>query len=122
MRSMHGSSRPSTGRARSSCPTHGFVAATRCELRSATFGPKSVIWRGHGRSCDAKRPHSMIDADGLRPVIAERLATTVERLRTLDLDDERYRPEVPAAIVDAGLHRICLPVEAGGLGAGLREV
>jgi alkylation response protein AidB-like acyl-CoA dehydrogenase len=61
------------------------------------------------------------DADGLRPELAQRLTAAVERLYALDLEEERFRPEVPAAIVDAGLHTICLPTDAGGLGAGMHE-
>ncbi|TME84306.1 MAG: acyl-CoA dehydrogenase [Chloroflexi bacterium] len=62
------------------------------------------------------------ESGGLRSGIAGKLADAVERLRALNLEDERFRPEVPAALVGAGLHAICLPADAGGLGAGMREV
>jgi alkylation response protein AidB-like acyl-CoA dehydrogenase len=75
--------------------------------------------RGHGSFCGEKLPRSM--SEGLGPEVVERLTAAVDRLRALDLDDERYRPEVPAALVEAGLHTICLPADAGGLGAGVRE-
>ncbi|PYO16301.1 MAG: acyl-CoA dehydrogenase [Gemmatimonadetes bacterium] len=63
-------------------------------------------------------------AEGLRSEVASRLDDALDRLRGLRLGldaEEVYRPEVPAALVAAGLHTICLPVDAGGLGAGLKE-
>jgi alkylation response protein AidB-like acyl-CoA dehydrogenase len=48
------------------------------------------------------------------------LATTLERLRALDLGDA-FDPRAAATIVETGLHRLVVPVEAGGLGATMLE-
>ncbi len=48
------------------------------------------------------------------------LATTVECLRALDLGDT-FDPRAAATIVATGLHRLVVPVDAGGLGASLAE-
>ncbi len=44
----------------------------------------------------------------------------IARLRALDLGDA-FEPRAAAAIVGTGLHRLCVPVSAGGLGASMVE-
>lgn len=56
----------------------------------------------------------------MRPEIAAALAAAVDDLRTLDLGDV-FDPQAAAAIVDAGLHRLCIPASAGGLDASMVE-
>ena len=56
----------------------------------------------------------------MRPTIAAALAAAIERLSTLDLGDA-FDPRGAAAIVDAGLHRLCVPASAGGLDASMAE-
>lgn len=52
------------------------------------------------------------------PLIKATLDDASARLRALDLGDA-FEPRAAAAIVGAGLHRLCVPVSAGGLGASL---
>jgi len=56
----------------------------------------------------------------MRAAIATALEDAIERLRALDLGDA-FDPRASAAIVDAGLHRLCVPASAGGLEASLSE-
>lgn len=56
----------------------------------------------------------------MRPEIATALDLATDRLRELELDD-RFEPRAAAAIVEAGLHRLCVPASAGGLGASMVE-
>jgi alkylation response protein AidB-like acyl-CoA dehydrogenase len=56
----------------------------------------------------------------MRPEIAAALDRATERLQALELDD-RFEPRAAAAIVEAGLHRLCVPASAGGLGASMVE-
>jgi alkylation response protein AidB-like acyl-CoA dehydrogenase len=56
----------------------------------------------------------------LRPEIDERLADAIARLEALDLGDA-FEPRAAAAIVDAGLHTLPVPIPFGGLGATLSE-
>jgi alkylation response protein AidB-like acyl-CoA dehydrogenase len=48
------------------------------------------------------------------------LEATLGRLRALDLGD-RFDPRAADVIVDGGLHRLCVPTSAGGLGATMTE-
>ena len=57
---------------------------------------------------------------GLEPTISERLAQAIAAIEAIDPGD-RYDPSVPAALTASGLHLLCLPREAGGLGGGLVE-
>jgi alkylation response protein AidB-like acyl-CoA dehydrogenase len=50
--------------------------------------------------------------------IARALSATLERLAALELGDA-FEPRAAAAIVESGLHRLVVPVEAGGLGASM---
>ena len=52
--------------------------------------------------------------------IDDALASTLERLRGLGLGDA-FDPRAAQAIVEGGLHRLTVPVEAGGLGASMVE-
>jgi alkylation response protein AidB-like acyl-CoA dehydrogenase len=52
--------------------------------------------------------------------IAAALEDAIERLGPLELGDA-FEPQAAAAIVGAGLHRLCVPTDAGGLGASMRE-
>jgi alkylation response protein AidB-like acyl-CoA dehydrogenase len=52
------------------------------------------------------------------PAIPGRLARAVAAIEVIDPGD-RYDPAVPAALIASGLHLLCLPREAGGLGGGL---
>ena len=56
----------------------------------------------------------------VRAEIVEPLEAAIRDLRDLDLG-EAFEPRAAAALVDAGLHRSCVPVEAGGLGATMVE-
>lgn len=56
----------------------------------------------------------------MRQEIATPLEATAARLRELDLGD-RFDPAAAAAIVGSGLHALCVPVSAGGLGASMTE-
>lgn len=56
----------------------------------------------------------------MRDAIAEPLATALTRLRALEPGDA-FDPRAAEALVDAGLHRLCVPSEAGGLGASMVE-
>ncbi|MFP5342103.1 MAG: acyl-CoA dehydrogenase family protein [Candidatus Limnocylindria bacterium] len=56
----------------------------------------------------------------MTPAIRAALDLALERLGELELGDA-FEPRASAAIVDAGLHRLCVPTEAGGLGASLVE-
>ncbi len=58
--------------------------------------------------------------DSLPPKIAEALAEGLELLRPLAGEDSFY-PSIPAALVRAGLHRLPVPVDAGGLGGRLTD-
>lgn len=53
-----------------------------------------------------------------RPSIGGTLARAIERIRALEPGDT-FDPRVPAALVDVGLHRLPVPVAAGGLGASM---
>ena len=48
------------------------------------------------------------------------LADALERLRALELGDA-FEPRAAAAIVGSGLHRLVVPVAAGGFGARMAE-
>jgi alkylation response protein AidB-like acyl-CoA dehydrogenase len=52
--------------------------------------------------------------------LADRLALAVAAIEAIDPGDG-YDPAVPAAIVSSGLHLLCLPTAAGGLGYGMPE-
>ena len=56
----------------------------------------------------------------MRPEIAAALDDAVARLAGLDLGDD-FDPRAAAAIVGSGLHRLCVPASAGGLGATMTE-
>jgi alkylation response protein AidB-like acyl-CoA dehydrogenase len=56
----------------------------------------------------------------MRATIAQPLATAVEGLRALDLGDA-FEPRAAEVIVDSGLHRLCVPETAGGLGASMGQ-
>jgi alkylation response protein AidB-like acyl-CoA dehydrogenase len=56
----------------------------------------------------------------MRPEIEAALSAAIGELGALDLGDA-FDPRAAAAIVEAGLHRLCVPVEAGGLGASMAE-
>ena len=57
----------------------------------------------------------------LSPELATALAKGIDALRPL-AGREEFDPAVPGALVESGLHRIPVPVAAGGFGAGLSEV
>ena len=59
-------------------------------------------------------------ARDMTPEIAAALEDAIERLRALELGDA-FEPRAAEAIVGAGLHRLCVPTDAGGLGASLAE-
>jgi alkylation response protein AidB-like acyl-CoA dehydrogenase len=50
--------------------------------------------------------------------IDDALRAAIERLEALDLGDT-FDPRAPAEVRSAGLHRLTVPREAGGLGAGM---
>jgi alkylation response protein AidB-like acyl-CoA dehydrogenase len=52
--------------------------------------------------------------------IGTNLGDAIERLRALELGDD-FEPAAAAAIVDSGLHRLCVPASSGGLGGSLSE-
>ena len=52
--------------------------------------------------------------------IDDRLAQALAAIEAIDPADG-YDPAVPAALISSGLHLLCLPSEAGGLGGGLVE-
>src|ERR1700690_2769371 len=54
----------------------------------------------------------------IEPAISDRLGRAIAAIEGIDPAD-RYDPAVPAALVAGGLHLLCLPREAGGLGGGL---
>jgi alkylation response protein AidB-like acyl-CoA dehydrogenase len=54
----------------------------------------------------------------MTPEARAALDDAVARLQALDLGDE-YDPRAPDAIVAAGLHRLIVPIDDGGSGAGL---
>jgi alkylation response protein AidB-like acyl-CoA dehydrogenase len=56
----------------------------------------------------------------MRASIATALEDALERLAALELGDA-FDPRAAAALVDAGLHRLCVPASAGGLEASLAE-
>lgn len=56
----------------------------------------------------------------VRKEIETALGVATDGLRELDLGDT-FEPRAAAAIVDAGLHRLCVPASAGGLGATMAE-
>jgi alkylation response protein AidB-like acyl-CoA dehydrogenase len=56
----------------------------------------------------------------MRAEIAAALETVVAGLRGLDLGDA-FEPRAARVIVDAGLHRLCVPSDVGGLGATMAE-
>ncbi len=56
----------------------------------------------------------------VEPAIAATLDDAVARLRDLGLGDA-FEPRAAAAIVSAGLHRLCVPHSAGGLGATMAD-
>lgn len=56
----------------------------------------------------------------VRKEIETMLGKVIDRLRALDLGDT-FEPRAAAAIVEAELHRLCVPVSAGGLGASAAE-
>jgi alkylation response protein AidB-like acyl-CoA dehydrogenase len=56
----------------------------------------------------------------VRPAIEGPLTDAVRGLRALDLGDA-YDPRAADVLVSSGLHALCVPVEAGGLGATMVE-
>ncbi|MEX1172712.1 MAG: acyl-CoA dehydrogenase family protein [Chloroflexota bacterium] len=56
----------------------------------------------------------------MRPEIATACDGAIDRLCGLDLRDA-FEPAAAAAIVESGLHRLCVPASAGGLGATMAE-
>ena len=56
----------------------------------------------------------------MRASIESALGDAVARLRALELGDA-HTPDAAAAIVASGLHRLCVPADAGGHGATLAE-
>jgi alkylation response protein AidB-like acyl-CoA dehydrogenase len=56
----------------------------------------------------------------MRPSIGAPLEGVAARLRALALGDA-CEPRAAAAIVESGLHRVCVPTDAGGLGASMAE-
>ena len=56
----------------------------------------------------------------MRASIATALEDAIDRLAALELGDA-FEPRGAAALVDAGLHRLCVPASAGGLDASLSE-
>jgi len=62
----------------------------------------------------------LTESAGLRPAIAGPLGDAIGRVRALEPGDV-FDPRVPAAIREAGLHRLPVPATAGGLGASMTE-
>lgn len=56
----------------------------------------------------------------MTPEVESALAAAIDGLRTLDLGDA-FEPRAAEVIVEAGLHRLCVPIEAGGLGASMAD-
>ena len=56
----------------------------------------------------------------MRPEIESALGAAIERIRPLELGDT-FEPRAAAEVVASGLHGLCVPVEAGGLGATMVE-
>ena len=56
----------------------------------------------------------------MRPEVASAVEAAIDALGALDPADA-FDPGAPAAIVAAGVHRLCVPAEAGGFGATLAE-
>ena len=56
----------------------------------------------------------------MTPEIAAALHEAITRLRALELGDG-FEPRAAASLVEAGLHRLCVPTDAGGLGASMAE-
>ncbi|MGK2850958.1 MAG: acyl-CoA dehydrogenase family protein [Candidatus Limnocylindrales bacterium] len=56
----------------------------------------------------------------MTPEVESALATAIDGLRTLDLGDA-FEPRAAEVIVKAGLHRLCVPTEAGGLGVSMAD-
>ena len=56
----------------------------------------------------------------MKPSIGTALGEAIDGLRALELGDA-FEPRAAAALVDAGLHRLCVPASAGGLEASLSE-
>ena len=56
----------------------------------------------------------------MTPEIAAALHDAITRLRALELGDG-FEPRAAASLVEAGLHRLCVPTDAGGLGASMVE-
>ena len=56
----------------------------------------------------------------MRPPVASALDRAVDALEALELGDA-FDPRAAAAVVEAGLHRLCVPTDAGGLGATMAE-
>jgi alkylation response protein AidB-like acyl-CoA dehydrogenase len=54
------------------------------------------------------------------PALADRLDQALTAIEAIDPGD-RYEPAVPAALIASGLHLLCLPRDAGGLGGGMVE-
>jgi alkylation response protein AidB-like acyl-CoA dehydrogenase len=54
------------------------------------------------------------------PGVADALGDALARLEAVDFGDT-FEPRAAAAIVGSGLHRLCVPVAAGGLGATMVE-
>jgi alkylation response protein AidB-like acyl-CoA dehydrogenase len=54
------------------------------------------------------------------PAVETALADAIERLGALDLGDA-FEPKAAEAIVGSGLHRLVVPVSAGGLGARMTD-
>jgi alkylation response protein AidB-like acyl-CoA dehydrogenase len=57
-------------------------------------------------------------AAGAGAPVADRLASALAAIEALE-PGEAFDPAVPAALVANGLHLLCLPEAAGGLGAGM---
>jgi alkylation response protein AidB-like acyl-CoA dehydrogenase len=62
----------------------------------------------------------MSGSSAFGPAISERLAQAMAAIEAIDPGDG-YDPAVPAALIGCGLHLLCLPRDAGGLGGGLVE-
>ncbi|MEJ7749436.1 MAG: acyl-CoA dehydrogenase family protein [Candidatus Limnocylindrales bacterium] len=56
----------------------------------------------------------------MRPAIGVALHEAIDGLRALDPGDA-FEPRAATVIVEAGLHRLCVPAAAGGLGASMAE-
>ncbi|MBA2700157.1 MAG: acyl-CoA/acyl-ACP dehydrogenase [Chloroflexi bacterium] len=56
----------------------------------------------------------------MRPAIGAALHEAIDGLRALEPGDA-FEPRAATVIVEAGLHRLCVPAAAGGLGASMAE-